>query len=119
MHGALMFRWGRTIPGREAASLEVFGAAIKRFEALTKEGRIHGHREYMSITGRGGGFTLVEGETEELTKLLTEEESLRLNIQSAAVTEDFEIQTFVGGTDQAVQQAIGNYTTGLHDIGYM
>jgi hypothetical protein len=119
MHGALMFRWGRSIPGREAASLDVFGSAINRFETLAKEGRIHGHHEYVSITGRDGGFALVEGETEELTKILAEEESLRLNAQASAVVDDFEVQTFIGGTDQAVQQAVGTYTASLHDIGYM
>ena len=119
MHGALMFRWGRSIPGREAASLDVFGSAIKRFETLAKEGRVHGHREYVSITGRDGGFALVEGETEELTKILAEEDTIRLNVQASAVVDDFEVQSFIGGTDQAVQQAMGTYTSSLHDIGYM
>jgi hypothetical protein len=119
MHGALMFRWGRSIPGRETASLDVFGSAIKRFETLAKEGRIHGHREYVSITGRDGGFALLEGETDELMKIVAEEDIIRLNAQASAVVDDFEIQTFMGGTDQSVQQAIGTYTSSLHDIGYM
>jgi hypothetical protein len=119
MHGAVMIKWGTSIPGREKASLDVFGKAISRFETLTKEGRIHGHHEYISITGRDGGFTLLEGELEELTKILAEEDTLRLNGQASAVVEDFEVQTFAGGTDQSIQQLVGTYTSSLHDIGYM
>lgn len=119
MNGATMIRWGKSIPGREATSLDVFGRAINYYETLAKKGRIHGHREYISITGRDGGFALLEGEVEELTKILAEEETLRLNTQAMAVVQDFEIQTYAGGSDQAVQQLVGMYTAGLHDIGYM
>ena len=119
MNGAIMIRWGSSIPGREAASLDVFGSAINRFETLTKEGRIHGHREYISVTGRDGGFALLEGETEELTKILAEEDTLRLNGQASAVVEDFEIQAYVGGSDQTIQQVVGTYTSGLQEIGLM
>jgi hypothetical protein len=119
MHGAVMIRWGTAIPGREKASIDVFGKAISRFETLTKEGRIHGHHEYISITGRDSGFALLEGELAELTKILAEEETLRLNSQATAIVEDFEVQTFVGGTDQAIQQMLGTYTSSLNEIGYM
>jgi hypothetical protein len=117
MNGALMIRWGASIPGREGASLDVFGSAINRFEMLAKQGRIHGHHEYFSVSGRDGGFALLEGEIEELTKIMTEEETLRLNGQASAVVEDFEIQAYVGGSDQTIQQVVGTYTSGLNDIG--
>jgi hypothetical protein len=119
MNGAVLIRWGANVPGRESAGLEVFGRAINRFEALAKEGRIHGHREYFSITGHDGGFALLEGDVDELTKILTDEDTLRLNNQSSAIVQDFEIQAFVGGTDQTTQQLIGTYTASLKDLGYM
>jgi hypothetical protein len=119
MNGALLIRWGANVPGREATGLDVFGRAINRFEALAKEGRIHGHREYFSITGHDGGFALLEGDVDELTKLLTEEDTLKLNSQSSAIVADFEIQAFVGGTDQSTQQVVGTYTSSLRDLGYM
>jgi hypothetical protein len=119
MDGALMIRWGASIPGREAAGLDVFGSAINRFETLAKGGRIHGHHEYLSVTGRDGGFALLEGEMEELTKILAEEDTLRLNSQASAVVEDFEVQAFLGGSDQTIQQVLATYTTSLRDIGYM
>jgi hypothetical protein len=114
-----MIRWGANVPGRETTGLEVFGRALNRFEGMTKEGRVQGHREYFSVTGRDGGFLLLEGEVEELTKILTEEETLQLNNQASAVVEDFEIQAYIGGTDQATQELIGTFTSSLKQLGYM
>jgi hypothetical protein len=119
MNGALMIRWGQSIPGREAASLDVFGSVINWFESLAKGGRIHSHHEYFSVTGRFGGFAILEGELEELTKILAEEDTQRINDKAGAVVQDYEIQTYFGGTDQTIQQGLANYTTTLHDLGYM
>jgi hypothetical protein len=52
MTGAALIKWGGQVPGREAKSLEVFGKSIERFEQLTKEGRLHAHREYIALTGQ-------------------------------------------------------------------
>ena len=119
MNGAVLIRWGANIPGREAVGLDVYGRAVGRFEQLTKEGRVHGHREFFSVTGRDGGFMLVDGDLAELMQILGEEDSLRLNAQAAAIVEDYEIQAFTGGTDQATQQVMSTYIAGLKDLGYL
>jgi len=119
MNGAVLIRWGQGIPGRETKGLDVFGKAVARFEQLTKEGRVQGHREYFSLTGHEGGFMVIDGEVDDLLKVLAEEDTIRLNAQAAAVVQDFEIQAFAGGNDQAVQQLMGAYTGSLQEIGYM
>lgn len=119
MNGATVIRWGASIPGRETKGLEVFGQAVEYFEGLSKKGRIHGHREYITLTGRDGGFMLVEGETTELLKLVAEPEVLALNAQAAAIVNDFEIQVYAGGTDKAIQELIGTYTGAVSKLGYM
>ena len=119
MTGAALIRWGAQVPGREAKSLEVFGRSIERFEQLAKEGRIHAHREYIALTGRAGGFTILEGEVEELQKILVEPETLALNTQAEAIVTDFEITLYAGGTDKAVQDLIGTYMAAIGDLGYM
>ena len=119
MNGAIVIRWAASIPGREAKGLEVFGAAVERFEGLAKTGRIHGHREYFALTGADGGFMLVEGPVEELLTLGAEPETLALNAQAAAIVQGFEIQVYAGGTDQAVQDLMGSYVGSLQSIGYM
>jgi hypothetical protein len=119
MTGAVVIRWGANIPGREAKGLEVFGKAVERFEGFAKQGRIHGHREYFALTGRDGGFMIIEGEVDELSKIATEPETLSLNAQAASIVQDFEVQLYGGGTDQSTQELMGNYVASLQSIGYM
>ena len=119
MNGATVIRWGATVPGRETKGLEVFGKAIEYFEGLSKKGRIHGHREYISLTGSSGGFMVVEGDTKELLALQADPDVLALNSQAAAIVQDFEIQVYAGGTDKAIQDLIGTYSTAVGELGYM
>jgi hypothetical protein len=119
MTGALVARWGGNVPGREAKGLEVFGKAVERFEQLQKQGRIHAHHAYLAGTGEVGGFMIVEGELEELQKILVETETLSLNAQAAAICQNFSMQLYIGGSDQTVQQTIGTYVEALGAIGYM
>jgi len=116
MNGATIIRWGATVPGREAKGLAVFGKAIEHFEGLAKQNRIHAHHEYIALTGKDGGFMILEGDTAELMKIAVEPETLALNAQAGAIVEDFEIQVYGGGTDQAIQELMGSYTTALQQI---
>lgn len=119
MNGATIIRWGSGIPGREANGLDVFGKAVARMEELAKQGRIHSHKEFFALTGREGGFMIVEGEVEELLRVAAEPETLALNTKAGAIVQEFEVQVYAGGSDQAIQELIGNYTTSLSEIGYM
>jgi hypothetical protein len=119
MNGATVVRWGAGIAGREAAGLDVFGRAVAQMEALAKQGRIHSHKEFFAVTGGNGGFMILEGEVEELLKIAAEPEILALNTKAAAIVKDFEVQVYGGGSDQAIQELMGNYTSSLSEIGYM
>ena len=119
MNGAIVVSWGASIPGREAKGLEVFGNAVQRFEEFAKSGRISSHREYFAVTGRDGGFMIVEGAVSELLAIVGEDETLKLNAQAAAIVEDFETQVYAGGDDQSVQSLMGDYVGSLQEIGYM
>jgi hypothetical protein len=118
MTGAVLVRWGAPIPGRETKGLEVFGKAIERFEQLAKKGRIHSHSEYISLTGAVGGFMLIQGEVDELQKILLEPENLALTSQAALIVADFEQNLYGGGSDQAIQQLIGVQLESLGALGY-
>ena len=119
MNGAIVARWGATIPGREAKSLEVFGKSLERFEGLAKEGRITGHHEYISLTGSNGGFLIADGDLGELQKILVEPETLALNTQAISIVQDFSINLYGGGTDAAVQELMGTYMTTMGEMGYL
>ena len=118
MTGAVLVRWGANIPGRETKGLEVFGRAIARFEQLAKQGRIHSHSEYIALTGEVGGFMLIQGEIEELQKILLEPENLALTTEATMIVSDFRQDLYAGGTDQAVQELIGIQLSGLATLGY-
>mgnify|MGYP007009045887 CR=1 FL=1 len=92
MNGATVIRWGAGIPGREAKGLEVFGKAIEHFEGLSKKGRIHGHREYIALTGTSGGFMIVEGDTKELLGMLGEPERVKMQIAARTQLEVGELR---------------------------
>jgi len=117
--GCIMIRWGQGVAGREQKGLDVFGKAVARFEDMAKQGRIHSHREYFALTGREGGFMMVEGQVDELMRICGEDDTLRLNAQAAAIVQDFDIQVFAGGTDSETQRLMGNYTASLQELGYM
>lgn len=119
MTGALVIRWGASIPGREAKGLEVFGKAIEQFEAYAKEGRIHSHQEYIALTGHSGGFMMANGDVAELWKIHMSPEMLTLTSQGAAIVSDFEVTIYGGGTDQGIQELIGTYAGAMSGLGYM
>jgi hypothetical protein len=119
MNGAIVIRWGQGVPGREAKGMEVFGAAVGRFEALAKQGRIHGHREFFGVTGGYGGFMIADGELTELSKIVTEPETLALNNKAASIVEDFDVALYAGGTDQTIQELMGDYTRDMQEVGLL
>jgi len=118
MTGALLIRWGANVPGRETKGLDVFGKAIERFGQLQKQGRIHAHHEYIALTGETGGFMIVEGEVDELQKILVEPENLALTTEATLIVQDFSQNLYGGGSDQSVQELIGTYLGGLQTLGY-
>jgi len=118
MTGAVLVRWGANIPGRETKGLEVFGKAIERFEQLAKQGRIHAHTEYLALTGTTGGFMLVQGEVDELQKILLEPENIALTAQASLIVQDFEQNLYAGGSDQTIQQLIGVELESLSTLGF-
>ena len=119
MTGATVITWGAGVPGREAKGLEVFGKALAHFEGLAKQGRIHSHKEYFALTGREGGFMIVEGDLTELLKIVGEPETVTLNAEAGAIVQDFTITVYGGGSDQAVGDLITSYTGAVKGLGYM
>ncbi|HEX6870826.1 MAG TPA: hypothetical protein VF163_06990 [Micromonosporaceae bacterium] len=119
MNGALIFQWRENIPGREAKSVEAFGKAISWFEQLTKQGKLHGHREYMSLTGGTGGFMLAEGDLTELKNLIDSDDAIRISTEAAASVSGFKADVLVGGSDRDVQGLMNTYGERMKELGYM
>jgi hypothetical protein len=115
-NGAMIITWGSTVRGREMKGLEVFGKSLAYYDELAKEGRIHGHREYVAVTGnvsQRAGVMIVEGELEELAKLQVEEQSTRLLGEAAQICDNMTVTLFETASDEA----IGRYVGLLQDMG--
>lgn len=122
MNGAIIATWGTPVRGREAKSLEVFGKALAHYDDLAKQGRIHSHREYFSMTGNAGkwsGMQIVEGEIDELLKLQTEESQRRLMSEAQQIVENFTVQICVGGSERTIADEMTLYTDTLKALGYL
>jgi hypothetical protein len=122
MNGALIVSWGANVPGREAKGLEVFGKALAHFDELAKKGRIHGHKEYLSLTGNVdqlAGVMVVEGPVEELIKIQTEEATRVLLIEGASITKNFTATLAAGGDEQTLTQEITLFTKTQQQLGYL
>lgn len=119
MNGAVVISWGTPVRGREAKSLEVFGKAIAHFDALAKSGRIHGHQEFISRTGKQSGFMLVTGDLDELTKIQNEDEVLALTTAGGTICDDFRVNLYEGGTEKATTESIQRYVGVMTDLGYL
>lgn len=122
MQGAIIISWGSNRPGREAKGFETFSKALEYFEGLAKEGRIHGHREYFSLTGnlsRWGGLMVIDGQLEELQKILISEENMRLMQEADAIVDNFDVTLCAGGSDQAVGELVTRSVETLSSLGYM
>ena len=119
MTGALLIRWTGAVRGREGKALEVYGRALALYEGLAEAGQLAGHRDYMAITGGGGGFVLVEGTVSELMTLMASPQHLRIRDEAAAVLDGVDTQLFAGGTDTAAEAMVQAYAAGLADLGYL
>jgi hypothetical protein len=114
--GAVVFRWGAPVPGREGLALQVFESFLQWADDLAKTGRIHGHEEWMSVTGRPGGLMVVTGPLDDLLALQGEDDTLRLRQEAALAVSDFDLQVYAGGTDSSLQQVLRDWTQAADDL---
>lgn len=117
--GAIVFRWGASVPGREQKGLEVFGKALEQSEKDLKAGRIHSHKEYFNLIGEDGGFQVIEGEIDSLLALLADDDHQKLIAQATTIAQDFTVTVCQGGSDAAVQEGMTRYVQALQEVGWM
>lgn len=119
MTGAIVIRWSGPKTGREVKSLETFGRALAYYDGLAKQGRIHGHHEYLQLVGKPGGFMIIDGPVDELLKVQVEEGTRRLITEANVNVADLTVEVFVGGSEGTIQQQIALYGETLQSQGLM
>jgi hypothetical protein len=117
--GAIIFRWGANIPGREQKGLEVFGRSLQQSEEDLKEGRIHSHKEYFNVVGEPGGCQIIEGEMESLMAMLADPDHQKLMSHAQSIVEDFTVTLCQGGSEASIQDGMGRYVEAMQEMGWM
>ena len=115
-NGAIIISWGTPVRGREMQSLDVFGRALAYWDEQAKEGRIHGHHEYFAVTGNATerqGTMVIEGDLEELARLMIDDENTRLLAQASNIVENLDTSLCEANSDEAITRYVGV----LNDMG--
>jgi hypothetical protein len=104
--GAIVFRWGPTVRGREQQALEIFGESILYYEDLLKNHRISAHQPFVSAD-RNGGMWVVQGDLTELAAIRRDDDYLRLTTRVQMVVDDFAIESYYGGSADDLADVMG------------
>ncbi len=90
-NGALFIGWGEVIPGREQQALQVFNEALEYYGRLQQQGDLESFEPFFLEPHGGdlGGFLLLRGDRDKLSRVRTSEEFLRLSQRSALVVARF------------------------------
>ena len=101
MNGAIIYRWGPSVRGREQQALEVFAEAVAYWDNLVKNGRVSSHEPFFS-TIRDGGYWIMKGDLDELNAIVQEKDYQRLALKVQMFVEDWSMETCVGGSIEDV-----------------
>jgi hypothetical protein len=115
-NGAMIITWGAPVTGREMKGLDVFGRALAFWDEKAKEGRIHGHHEYFSLTGNvseRAGTMVIDGDLDELAKLSVEEDNVRILGEAGQIVQNMTVTLCEANSDES----IGRYVTLLQEMG--
>jgi hypothetical protein len=115
---SILITFGVAIPGREAESAQVLQAVIQHFEQHRGSGTVESHRLGFATTGeisRFGGYVLVEGASEQISKLLGSEEYRDLITRVAHVVNHVDIVCC--DTGDRIQPRLQNLATARRALG--
>ena len=98
---ALFIGWGAVVPGRERQAQRVFDEAVAYWTRLQQQGELESF-EPVALEPHGGdlgGFCLLRGERERLSRLRHSEEFRRLDARAALVVRNFGVVSADLGED--------------------
>ncbi len=113
--GAIVFRWGPAVRGRELKALGVFGESVGYWDDMVKNNRVSGHYPYFS-TNRTAGFWVIQGEMEDLMAIQAEEDYQRLTTRVQMIVEDYSAELHVGGSVEEVADIMGMYSEVIEEL---
>jgi hypothetical protein len=115
--GAIVVSWGSVIAGREPRMFEVMGRILAFAERLKDDERIEEAWMFVPVTGPPRDTLLLLGETEELTRLLVDDEFDSCVQEGMLVVNDLSVALWAGGRPEALADGLAEHLERLEAHG--
>jgi len=112
---AIVFRYDRPHPGREAMAFEAFGEAFRFFGKLAADGACETPVSYLPPAG--GGMMIVHGERERLLEILASEDFTRMYYRAGYTVPALTYELMITGGDAVA--AMGLWASVGSELGVM
>jgi hypothetical protein len=107
MDAAVIYKWDRIVPGREAAGMQLMKDVSEHCEKAIADGTITSYEWFLSA-GVGWHLLVVRGEMESLQTLMATPEMQILSMRSALINEGLQHGFFAcGDSIEPVMGALG------------
>ena len=112
----LFIGFGNSVRGRERQALKVFGEALEYAARLQEQGEIESFETVLLDPHGGdlGGFQLLRGDADKLSRIRTSDEFIRLTTRAGLITEGLGV---IGATlGEQVGALMGVYNEQVEDL---
>jgi len=113
---AVVARWGSSIPGREAKSLEVFMEFLAFWGQHAEAGRCSPPEAFFAING-SGGFAVIRGKSDVLAEIAFSEENEKLIAKGTMIVNDLRAELYYAGDE--VMRGTQLFVEGGTELGFM
>jgi hypothetical protein len=112
----LFIGFGYPARGREQQATKVFGEAVELWTTWQQGGEIESWEAFFLEAHGGdlGGFFLVRGERDAITRLRASDELLRLSLRAQLIVDSFGIVAFETGG--RIQEQMGMFTEAAGEL---
>jgi hypothetical protein len=114
MDYALVFKWLKPFPGREAKALEVLADCRTYFGKLAAEGKV---TEPMVFTSVNDGMMIVSGEMTFMFDIMNRDDFVVLMDKCMYVAEGFRFDTYFTG--ELMDQRLGLYAKAGKELAFL
>lgn len=115
-NAALFIGWGVPVPGRERQALRVFNESIQYYSWLQQQGRIESFEPVLLEQHGGdlGGFVLLRGDDEQLSRLRTDTEFQHNTTRAGLVVSNLGVVSgFIG---ENLSRIMGDYQSQVDEL---
>ncbi len=114
MDYALVFKWVRAFPGREAKALEILADFRLFFDKLATEGKVE---EPLLLMHVNDGMMVIRGEMEAIFDIVNRDDFIVLVDKALLVCEGFAFHTYFAG--DLLEHRLELYTKAGKELNYL